>query len=32
MIRFARESMALASVTGFVWMMCSLAHLVSRAA
>jgi hypothetical protein len=29
MVRLARESMALASVAGFVWMMCSLAQLVS---
>jgi len=29
MIRFARESLALASVAGFVWMMCSVAILVA---
>jgi hypothetical protein len=29
MARLARESMALASVVGFVWMMCSVAHLVA---
>ena len=29
MIRFAREGLALASVAGFVWMMCSVAHLVA---
>jgi hypothetical protein len=29
MVRLARESLALASVTGFVWMMCSMAHLVA---
>lgn len=28
MIRLARDSMALASVGGFVWMMCTVAHLV----
>lgn len=28
MIRLARDSMALASVAGFVWMVCSVAHLV----
>ncbi|MGI9170225.1 MAG: cell division inhibitor SidA [Caulobacteraceae bacterium] len=27
MIRFARESLALASVTGFVWMVCQVARL-----
>jgi hypothetical protein len=29
MVWVARETMALASVAGFVWMMCSLAHLVA---
>ena len=29
MIRLARESLALASVAGFVWMMCSVAMLVA---
>jgi len=29
MIRFARESLALASVAGFVWMVCSVAILVA---
>jgi hypothetical protein len=29
MVRLARESLALASVVGFVWMMCSVAHLVA---
>jgi hypothetical protein len=29
MVRLARESMALASVAGFVWMMCTVAHLVA---
>jgi len=29
MIRIAREGMALVSVAGFVWMMCSVAHLVA---
>jgi len=28
MIGLVRESLALASVVGFVWMMCSVAHLV----
>ena len=28
MIRIARDSMALASVAGFVWMVCTAAHLV----
>ncbi len=28
MVRLARESLALASVAGFVWMMCSVAFLV----
>lgn len=32
MVRLARETLALASVSGFVWMMCSVAHLMSRAA
>ncbi|HYD45563.1 MAG: cell division inhibitor SidA [Caulobacteraceae bacterium] len=26
MLTFARESLALASVTGFVWMVCTLAQ------
>lgn len=26
MVRFARESAALASVAGFVWMVCLAAH------
>jgi len=29
MIRVARESLALVSVAGFVWMMCSVAQLVA---
>jgi hypothetical protein len=29
MVWLARETMALASVAGFVWMVCSLAHLVA---
>ncbi len=29
MARLARESLALASIAGFVWMMCSVAALVS---
>ena len=29
MIGLARDSLALASVTGFVWMVCSVAHLVA---
>jgi len=29
MVRIARESMALVSVVGFVWMMCSVATLVA---
>jgi hypothetical protein len=29
MVRLVRESLALASVAGFVWMMCSVAHLVA---
>ena len=29
MVWVVRETMALASVAGFVWMMCSLAHLVA---
>ncbi|WP_369059646.1 cell division inhibitor SidA [Caulobacter sp. 73W] len=28
-LRLARESLALASVAGFVWMMCSMAFLVA---
>jgi hypothetical protein len=28
MVRLARESLAFASVTGFVWMMCLVAQLV----
>jgi hypothetical protein len=28
MIRMARDGMALASVAGFVWMVCTAAHLV----
>jgi len=28
-IRIARESLALVSVAGFVWMMCSVAQLVA---
>ncbi|HET9160891.1 MAG TPA: cell division inhibitor SidA [Caulobacteraceae bacterium] len=32
MFRLARETLALASVSGFVWMMCSVAHLMSRGA
>ena len=28
MIQFARDSAALASVAGFVWMVCSVAHLM----
>jgi hypothetical protein len=28
MFRLARDSMALASVAGFVWMVCSVASLV----
>ncbi|HTI66804.1 MAG TPA: cell division inhibitor SidA [Caulobacteraceae bacterium] len=28
MIRIARDSMALASVAGFVWMVCTAAHFV----
>ncbi len=27
MVRFARESLALASVAGFVWMVCQAAQL-----
>jgi hypothetical protein len=27
-VRMARETLALASVVGFVWMMCMAAHLV----
>ena len=29
MIRLARDSMALASVAGFVWMVCTAASLVA---
>lgn len=29
MTRIARETLALASVAGFVWMMCSFATLVA---
>lgn len=29
MVRVARETLALASVAGFVWMMCSVAYLVA---
>ncbi|MES2034483.1 MAG: cell division inhibitor SidA [Pseudomonadota bacterium] len=29
MVRIARESMALVSVVGFVWMMCSVAYMVA---
>lgn len=29
MVRIARESLALASVVGFVWMMCSVAYLAA---
>ena len=28
MARLATETMALASVAGFVWMVCSVAHMV----
>jgi hypothetical protein len=28
MIQLARDTLSLASVTGFVWMVCSVAHLV----
>lgn len=28
MYRFARDSMALASVAGFVWMVCTAANLI----
>jgi hypothetical protein len=28
MIRLARDSMALASVMGFVWMVCTAAHML----
>ncbi|WP_374570477.1 cell division inhibitor SidA [Phenylobacterium sp.] len=28
MVRLARESLAFASVTGFVWMVCTMAHMV----
>ncbi|MCA0358556.1 MAG: cell division inhibitor SidA [Proteobacteria bacterium] len=29
MIRVARESLALVSVVGFVWMMCTVANMVA---
>ncbi|ATQ43044.1 cell division inhibitor SidA [Caulobacter mirabilis] len=29
MVRIARESLALMSVIGFVWMMCSVAYMVA---
>ncbi|WP_414694129.1 cell division inhibitor SidA [Phenylobacterium sp.] len=29
MVRLARESLAFVSVTGFVWMVCVAAHLVT---
>jgi hypothetical protein len=29
MVRIARESLAFASVLGFVWMMCSVAYLAA---
>ena len=29
MIRVARESLALVSVVGFVWMMCTVTNLVA---
>ena len=29
MVRVARETLALASVGGFVWMMCSVVYLVA---
>ncbi|MBX3480927.1 MAG: cell division inhibitor SidA [Caulobacter sp.] len=29
MVRIARETLALASVVGFVWMMCSVAYLAA---
>jgi hypothetical protein len=29
MFGFARETMALASVVGFVWMVCQAAHLIA---
>jgi hypothetical protein len=29
MVRLARESLALASVVGFVWMMCQAAQVLS---
>ncbi|MBP7704889.1 MAG: cell division inhibitor SidA [Caulobacter sp.] len=29
MARIARESLALVSVVGFVWMMCSVAYLAA---
>ena len=28
MLRFARDAVSLVSVSGFVWMMCSVAQLV----
>ena len=28
MIQLARDTLSLASVAGFVWMVCSVAHLV----
>jgi hypothetical protein len=30
MVRLMREGLALASVTGFVWMMIAATHLMSR--
>jgi hypothetical protein len=29
MVRIARETLALASVVGFVWMMCSVAYMAA---
>lgn len=29
MVRLARESLAFASVAGFVWMVCTVAHLAA---
>ena len=29
MVRLAHETMALASVAGFVWMVCLAAHLIA---
>jgi hypothetical protein len=29
MVRLVRDGMAFASVAGFVWMICSAAHLVA---